>query len=113
MNGAKNDDDEKNRGSTLVWDTSTLRKGIQRQIFSSLMEMSGSQVMIVEQTARELAPLVDPKAPGNGLTALFAEFDDPEPTRHTLVYGWRRTRERWHCARNTGSCCATAANHRS
>ena len=86
MNGAKNDAEGNDRGSTLVWDTSTLRKGLQRQIFSSLMEMSGWQVMIVEQTARELAPLVDPKAPANGLKALYAGFDDPEPIRHALVY---------------------------
>ena len=57
MNAA-NPSGSRSRGSELVWDTSTLRKGLQRQIFSSLVEMSVSEVLIVEQTARELARLV-------------------------------------------------------
>ena len=63
-----------------------LRKGLQRQIFSSLVEMSSSDVLIVEQTARVLARLVDPRAPASGLKALYAGFEDPEPIRHLLLY---------------------------
>lgn len=77
---------DRGRGANLLWDTSTLRKGLQRQIFSSLVEMTGSRVHIVEQTARELARLVDPRAPAQGLKTLYARFDDPTPIQHLLVY---------------------------
>ena len=74
------------RPATLVWDTATLRKGLQRQIFSSLVEMSGGTVQLVEQTARELARLVDPRAPREGLRTLYEGFENPEPIRHLLTY---------------------------
>ena len=78
--------DAPGRGADLVWDTSTLRKGLQRQFFASLLEMTGSPVQIVEQTATELARLVDPRAPAEGLKRLYAGFDDPKLIRHQLVY---------------------------
>ena len=77
---------DQGRGANLLWDTSTLRKGLQRQIFSSLVEMTGSRILVVEQTARELARLVNPRSPAEGLKALYAGFDDPTPIQHLLVY---------------------------
>ena len=76
---------DQGRGANLLWDTSTLRKGLQRQIFSSLVEMTGSRILVVEQTARELARLVNPRAPGNGLKALYAGFEDPTPIHAPAV----------------------------
>jgi len=77
---------DQGRGANLLWDTSTLRKGLQRQVFSSLVEMTGSRILIVEQTARELARLVDPRAPAEGLKILYAGFENPTPIEHLLVY---------------------------
>ena len=77
---------DQGRGANLLWDASTLRKGLQRQIFSSLVEMTGSRILVVEQTARELARLVNPRSPAEGLKALYAGFDDPTPIQHLLVY---------------------------
>ena len=77
---------DQGRGANLLWDTSTLRKGLQRQIFSSLVEMTGSRILVVEQTARELARLVNPRSPADGLKTLYAGFDDPTPIQHLLVY---------------------------
>ena len=74
------------RGADLLWDTSTLRKGLQRQFFASLLEMTGSQIEIVEQTATELAPLANPRAPGEGLQRLYAAYECPETVLHQLVY---------------------------
>ena len=48
--------------------------------------MTGSPVQIVEQTATELAPLVDPRAPGEGLKRLYAAYDALDAVRHQLVY---------------------------
>ena len=61
--------DARGRGADLLWDTSTLRKGLQRQFFASLLEMTGSPVQIVEQTATDCG-VYDPNtviATGNPL----------------------------------------------
>ena len=50
------------------------------------MEMSGANVFLVEQTAHELCRFVDPRAPADGLRALYAAYDNPEPIAHQLVY---------------------------
>ena len=47
--------------------------------------MTGSRILVVEQTARELARLVNPRSPAEGLKALYAGFDDPTPIQHLLV----------------------------
>ena len=48
--------------------------------------MNGSTVQIVQRTAVELARLVDPAAPAEGLKQLYAGFDNPEAIQHLLVY---------------------------
>ena len=77
---------DKGRGAALLWDTSTLRKGLQREIFASLVETTGSRILVVEQTARELARLVDPRRPAEGLKTLYAGHEDPTPIQHLLIY---------------------------
>ena len=74
------------RGAGLLWDTSTLRKGLQRKFFANLLEMTGSTVHIVQRTAMELSRLVDPAAPAEGLKQLYAGFENPDRIKHLLVY---------------------------
>ena len=72
--------------TSWTWDTNQMRRGLSRKLFACIQEMAGEEVLLTEQVATELARLVNPRAPKEGLKRLYEGHEDPRSIEHLLVY---------------------------
>ena len=77
----------------LVWDTNRVRKPTQREFHTSGQERHGTQTILTERAATELAGLIDPRNLKESLSNAYRAAANPDPLRPGLAAAGQRNVE--------------------